>query len=174
LGKIYKSLKAGVDEEAEDHDMRRRVAEAKAPLMHHGGAGSEDDWRIHLYNQERMLSSQEQITTVLQNLLANQQDLHELAVKLNGHLDSLSETLKQTSKTTSGLVNGVIKVPVAMIVVVAASWAFLYAHEISENTWLIMLGVAVFPWLGDSISAIWRMVRGGSAVRGQTGERSEP
>jgi hypothetical protein len=49
---------------------------------------------------------------------------------------------------------GLMKVPVAVIVVGVASWAFLYAHKIEETTWLIMLGVAVFPWLGDSISAV--------------------
>lgn len=157
-----------MDEEVQGREFRRgRVAEAKAPEIQAGGTA--DEWRIHLYNQERVLANQEEITMVLKNLLANQQDLHELAIKLNGHLDQLTETLEQTSKTTSGLVAGVIKVPIAMIVVVAASWAFLYAHEISENTWLIMLGVAVFPWLGESITAIWRLVRGGPA-RGQTGD----
>jgi hypothetical protein len=153
-----------MDEEVQGRALRRgKVQEARAPLIQSGG--TEDEWRIHLYNQERLLSNQEEITTVLKNLLANQQDLHDLATKLNGHLDELSAILQQTSKTTSGLVAGVIKVPIAMMVVVAASWAFLYAHEITETTWLIMLGVAVFPWLGESITAVWRLVRGSPEVQ---------
>jgi hypothetical protein len=36
----------------------------------------------------------------------------------------------------------------------------LYEPQVSANTWLIMLGVAVFPWLGDSITAIGNIVRG--------------
>jgi hypothetical protein len=117
-----------------------------------------DDWRVHLYNQERMLSSQEEISTVLRNLLENQQNLRELAVKLHVNLDELTGTLQQTAKTTSGLVGGVIKVPIAMTVVGVASWAFLYENQISETTWLIMLGVAVFPWLGESITAVAKLV----------------
>jgi hypothetical protein len=152
-----------VNEDVQGHEMRRRVGEAKVPTMHQG-AGTEDDWRIHLYNQERMLASQEEITEVLKSLLEQQHQMGDLAIKLDGHLNALAATMRETSKTTSGLVAGVIKVPIAMIVVVAASWAFLYAHEISENTWLIMLGVAVFPWLGESITAIWRLIRGGTGV----------
>jgi hypothetical protein len=152
-----------MDEDVQGYEMRRRVGEAKVPTMHQG-AGTEDDWRIHLYNQERMLASQEEITEVLKSLLQQQNQMGDLATKLDGHLNALAATMRETSKATSGLVAGVIKVPIAMIVVVAASWAFLYAHEISENTWLIMLGVAVFPWLGESITAIWKLIRGGTGV----------
>jgi hypothetical protein len=56
---------------------------------------------------------------------------------------------------------GLMKIPVAVVVVGAASWAFLYEGKIGERTWLVMLGVAVFPWLGDSISAIGKIIRGG-------------
>lgn len=98
-----------------------------------------------------------------------------LAEKLSEHLDGLRETMHESSKATSGLVSGVIKVPIAMAVVGAASWAFMYAKEISENTWLIIMGVAVFPWLGDSITAIMKLfgVRrdsGNGPARGQTGD----
>ncbi len=51
-----------------------------------------------------------------------------------------------------------MKVPVAVVVIAVASWAFLYAHKISEHTWLIMLGISVFPWLGDSMSGIAKLV----------------
>jgi hypothetical protein len=143
------------------------VNEAKAPSFK--SQADSEDWRQHLYNQERMLSSQDQLVGVLEKLLEQQEQMGQMAAKLDVHLNLVSKAMDQSSKATSGLVAGVIKVPIAMIVVVAASWAFLYAHEISENTWLIMLGVAVFPWLGDSITAIWRLIRGGPA-RGQTGD----
>jgi hypothetical protein len=134
--------------------------EARAPAFRSQTAT--EDWRQHLYNQERMLSTQDELVGVLRQLLEQQEQMGEMAMKLDTHLNLVSKAMDQSSKATSGLVAGVIKVPIAMIVVVAASWAFLYAHEISENTWLIMLGVAVFPWLGDSITAIWRLVRGGA------------
>jgi hypothetical protein len=130
---------------------------------------SSEDWRQHLYNQERMLSTQDQLVDVLEKLLKQQEQMGQMAAKLDVHLNLVSKAMDESSKATSGFVAGVIKVPIAMAVVVAASWAFMYAKEISENTWLIMLGVAVFPWLGESITAIWRLIRGGPD-RVQTGD----
>lgn len=129
--------------------------DAKVPAFR--SQSDSDDWRQHLYNQERMLEGQEQMRVVLENLLENQRQMAQLAKELRASLDVLTDTMHESMKTTSGLVAGVIKVPIAMIVVVAASWAFLYAHEITETTWLIMLAVAVFPWLGESITAITRL-----------------
>ena len=139
--------------------MNEAPPEVKAPPMTMAGSG-DDDWRIHLYNQERMLVSQEQITDVLQRLLDQQREMAEMAAKLNMTLGDVSQTMEASTKATSGLVGQMIKVPIAMTVVGASSWAFMYAKAISEHTWLIIMGVAVFPWLGDSISAISKLIRG--------------
>lgn len=136
--------------------------DAKVPAFR--SHSDSDDWRQHLYNQERMLEGQEQMKVVLESLLANQRQMAELAKELRASLDVLSDTMRESMKTTSGLVAGVIKVPIAMAVVAVASWAFMYAKEITEMTWLIMLGVAVFPWLGESITAIMKLL----GVRQQT------
>lgn len=133
-------------------------SDAKAPPFK--SQSDSEDWRQHLYNQERMLESQEQLVAVLDKLLNAQQQMAQLAIKLDAHLHLVSQAMDASSKATSGLVAGVIKVPIAMIVVVAASWAFMYAKEITETTWLIMLGVAVFPWLGESITAVSKLLRG--------------
>ena len=121
-----------------DNTGASEVSEVKAPPI-----------RIHdeaLYNQEKII-------TILEKLLGQQHDMAEIAAQLN-------ETMAASTKATSGLVSQMIKVPIAMAVVGASSWAFLYAKAISENTWLIIMGVAVFPWLGDSISAIAKLIRG--------------
>jgi hypothetical protein len=144
--------------------------DAKAPSFK--SQSDTGDWRQHLFNQERMLESQDHLVDVLQKLLEQQEQMGRMAEKLDVHLNLVSKAMDESSKATSGLVAGVVKVPIAMAVVVAASWAFMYAKEISENTWLIMLGVAVFPWLGESITAIWRLIRGGGngPARGQQNE----
>jgi hypothetical protein len=129
--------------------------EAKAPLMRE--ESNEDAWRILHYNQERVISNQERMADLLSSLLDQQRKMGELAIKLDEHLEISSATMRESIKSTSGLITSIIKVPIAMVVVGASSWAFLYAHEISENTWLIILAVAVFPWLGDSITAITRL-----------------
>lgn len=143
------------------------MSDAKAPLFK--SQSDSDDWRQHLYNQERMLESQDQLVGVLGKLLEQQEQMGQMAAKLDVHLNLVSKAMDESSKATSGLVAGVIKVPIAMIVVVAASWAFMYAKEITETTWLIMLGVAVFPWLGESITAISKLLRGNGA-RGRQNE----
>ena len=132
-------------------------------------SSGDDDWRIHLYNQERMLAAQEQITGVLEKLLDQQRSIGGLAIKLDEHLEMSTKTMQDSTKATSGLVQSIIKVPVACVIVGAASWAFIHAHEISEHTWLIIMGVAVFPWLGDSITAIAKIIRGGGVKNGAAG-----
>jgi hypothetical protein len=126
---------------------------------HSSGAGAgvgDEDWRIHLYNQERMLVSQEQITDVLQRLLDQQRSLGELSVKLNAHLDAVAQATHEATKATKGLVAGIIKVPVVIVMIGIASWAF-YLKFISEHTWLLILAVAVFPYVGESITAIAKL-----------------
>jgi hypothetical protein len=135
--------------------MNGPLAEAKAPPMK--SAPSDDDWRVHLYNQERVISNQDRIAETMDKLLEQQRKMGELAIKLDEHLEISSMTMRESIKSTSGLITSIIKVPIAMVVVGAASWAFMYMNEISENTWLIILAVAVFPWLGDSITAITKL-----------------
>ena len=93
--------------------------------------------------------------------LKNQIEMVEALKILNHGLDQLHTDLEKASEKLEvavtklgGAMWGLLKVPVACVIVGAASWAFLYAKAINEHTWIIIMGVAVFPWLGDSISAI--------------------
>jgi hypothetical protein len=73
------------------------------------------------------------------------------------------------------MVNSLMKIPIAIVVMTAASFAFLYMKEISETTWLVIMGVAVFPWLGDSIEAVMKLVgiRQGSKNAGSQSNHGE-
>jgi hypothetical protein len=150
--------------------------EAKAPKFN--VRSEDDDWGTHLYNQDRMIVQQDEILGMQRRLvealekvaspertrkveegqLSMVEAVNTLSVEMraaNGQLETAVSKLASTFL-------GVLKVPVAVVVVGAASWAYLYAGKISEHTWLLMLGVAVFPWLGDSISAVGKIVRGGN------------
>lgn len=88
-----------------------------------------------------------------------------MVVAVNGLSSKMDSAVEQLSAGVSKLSStfwGMMKIPVAVVVVTAASWAFLYAEKITERTWLIMVAVSVFPWLGDSLSAIGRIIRGGN------------
>ena len=148
--------------------------DVKAPAFRSESAN--DDWRLHLFNQERMIEQQRDLLDMQKRLIDAMEKVaspervrgvEEGQARMVAAVNSLNEEMKtangQLELAVTKLASafwGLMKVPVAVVVVGVASWAFLYAHKIEETTWLIMLGVAVFPWLGDSISAIGKIVRG--------------
>ena len=148
--------------------------DVKAPAFRSESAS--DDWRQHLFNQERMIEQQRDLLDLQKRVIDAMEKVaspervrgvEEGQARMVAAVNSLNEEMKTANEQLGAAVTklasafwGLMKVPVAVIVVGVASWAFLYEHKIGENTWLIMLGVAVFPWLGDSISAIGKIVRG--------------
>lgn len=92
-------------------------------------------------------------------------------------VDTLNERMEQTGKrleTAVASLNsafwGVLKVPVACVLIGAASWAYLYSKVISENTWMIMMAIAAFPFFGDSITAVFKifgLARGSQSNNGE-------
>src|SRR4029077_12077948 len=145
--------------------------DVKAPA--YKSESDDEDWRTFLYNQERMINQQgellemqrrlveamekvaspERVKGVEQGQLKMVEAVNLLSLKMETANDQLELAVTKLASAFWGL----MKVPVAVVVVGVASWAFLYTHKIGENTWLVMLGVAVFPWLGDSITAITKL-----------------
>ena len=141
----------------------------------------EQDWRTHLYNQERIIEQQGELLEVQKRLVEAMEKVaspertrkfEEGQVEMTNAVTNLSVKMATANEQLGLAVHklattfwGVLKVPVAMVVVGAASWAFLYEGKISERTWLIMLAVAVFPWLGDSLTAIGSLFGMGKGTR---------
>jgi hypothetical protein len=88
----------------------------------------------------------------------NQEAMNAGMQALNMMMDRAIEQLGASVSKASSTVNSLMKIPIAIVVMTAASFAFLYMKEISETTWLVIMGVAVFPWLGDSIEAVMKLV----------------
>lgn len=114
-----------------------------------------------------ILSSEETMEQMRTMIVQQAFISHELG-KLNESMEGAGQKLEAAVVKLSSAFWNLMKVPVACMVVGVASWAFLYEQKISENTWLLMLGVAVFPWLGDSISAIARIFGVGRHGNGGT------
>lgn len=146
--------------------------EAKAPKFK---VRSEDeDWSTHLYNQERMINQQDELIVLHKNLIVSlekvaspervrgveegQEKMTTAVNNLSGKMDDAVAQLSEAVHKLSSTFWSLMKIPVAVIVVAAASWAFLYAEKITERTWLIMLAIAVFPWLSDGIYAILSVI----------------
>jgi hypothetical protein len=129
-----------------------------------------DDWRLHLLNQERMIAQHRDLLDMQRRLIdalekvaspdrvrgveEGQRHMVDAVNALSERMETANDQLEMAVTKLASAFWGLMKVPVAVVVVGVASWAFLFMHKISETTWLLMLGVAVFPWLGDSISAV--------------------
>ena len=127
------------------------------------------DIQAGMLEQLKLLTSEENLergrTIVVQQALL----IHSV--------DTLNERMEQTGKrleTAVASLNsafwGVLKVPVACVLIGAASWAYLYSKVISETSWLAMMAVAAFPFFGDSITAIAKIfgiARGSQSNNGE-------
>ena len=80
----------------------------------------------------------------------------EAAKLLAGDIDNARARLDVSMGKLSNSIMSIVSVPIAVILVSAAS-IFFYFKFISETTWLILLGVACFRYLGDSITAIAKL-----------------
>lgn len=106
---------------------------------------------VMIENQKQMINELRKIAGPAEKVIANQ-------AAMTAGLEKMAENLATSVNKVSGLVSGLMKIPIAIVVMTAASFAFLYMNEISETTWLIIMGVAVFPWLGESIEAMMKLV----------------
>jgi hypothetical protein len=111
-----------------------------------------------ILNQKEMvkylaiLASDEAIAR--ERAVVEQQVLMSHAIeKLHSQIQEATQAIQQANEKWRGIFLGLMKIPICVVIGGAASWAFI-EERISENTWLIILAVAVFPWVGDSISAV--------------------
>jgi hypothetical protein len=100
---------------------------------------SEDTDKV-LANQAKFITQQEAVITSLKLLI-------EEIAKLEVQMTKLSASIMS-----------IIQVPIAVVLVGVASWAFFFKY-ISEWTWLMLIAVALFRYLGDSITAVVNLVR---------------
>lgn len=152
--------------------MDRSPGEANVPPYR--SESDNEDWRTFLYNQERLieqagelLDAQRRVVDAMERVASpertrkveeGQQKMVEAVDRLSEKMATANGQLELAVSKLASTFLGMMKIPVAVIVVGVASWAFLYAHKIEETTWLIMLGVAVFPWLGDSVTAVAKLI----------------
>ena len=153
------------------------MTEVKVPPFR----SEEQDWRSHLHNQERMIEQQGELLEVQKRLVEALEKVAspervrgveegqvEMTKAVNGLSEKMDSAVEQLSAGVIKLSStfwGMMKIPVAVVVVTAASWAFLYAEKIRERTWLIMITISVFPWLGDSLTAISALFGIGRATK---------
>jgi hypothetical protein len=129
------------------------------------------DWQTEaLKNQAEMvaylkiLSDEEQIERAKTVIVQQAMMIHEIN-NLHQAILRATENLRLANEKISAAFWNLMKVPIACMVIGVASWAYLYSKVISEHTWLLMLAIAVFPWLGDSITAVTKIFRSSGNAR---------
>jgi hypothetical protein len=75
---------------------------------------------------------------------------------LTAHIDTAREQLELAVGKLSTTMMGIFQVPIAVVIMGVASWAFFFKY-IGEYTWLMILAVAAFRYLGDSITSIVKL-----------------
>lgn len=83
-------------------------------------------------------------------------EMTEATKHLTSDLEHARNRLDLTVSKLSGSITSMVSVPIAITLVSAAS-VFFYFKFISETTWLILLAVSLFRYLGDSITAIAKL-----------------
>jgi hypothetical protein len=141
------------------------------------------DWSLIASNQITMISQQaamlerhQEIINELRNLsdvearhevVKNQILLVETVNDLSVHIDKAREELELAVGKLSTTMMGIWQVPIAIVIILSASFLF-YLKYIEEWTWLLILAVACFRYLGDSISGVAKLARG---IRSGEGEK---
>ena len=117
------------------------------------------DIQSGILEQLKLITAEENLDRG-KTIVVQQSMLIHAVTELTDTMKSVAERYEVTIQRLNAAFMSLIKVPIAVTIIGAASWAYLYSKVISENTWLIMMAVAAFPWIGESITAVAKLIRG--------------
>jgi hypothetical protein len=130
------------------------------------------DIQSGMLEQLKLLTSEENLERG-RTIIVQQSMLIAAVNDLTDTMKSVAERYETTIQRLNVAFMSLIKVPIACMIIGAASWAYLYSKVISENTWLLMMAIAAFPWLGESISAIAKIFGLGRSGTGNGGSKDK-
>ena len=120
---------------------------------------AEPDWGTFIQQQQQMVDALNKIagaTSERLMIIKSVNEMTEATRALVVDLEHARNRLDLSVTKLSGSITSMVSVPVAITLVVAAS-IFFYFKFITETTWLILLAVSLFRYLGDSITAIAKL-----------------
>jgi hypothetical protein len=122
---------------------------------------------IIVKHQLKMIEAVDHLSDHMSQTSGNQIKIVESLNTLTAHIDTAREQLEIAVGKLSTTMMGIFQVPIAIVIMGVASWAFFFRY-IEEYTWLIILAVAAFRYLGDSITAIAKLFGLSKPNNGQT------
>ena len=131
-------------------------------------AEPEEDWTLADWNlvAQTIIKQQQQMIDAINKaagatserlmIIKAINEMTEATKLLCSDLEHARSRLDVAVTRLSSSITSMVSVPIAIALVVAASM-FFYFKYISETTWLILLAVSLFRYLGDSITAIAKL-----------------
>jgi hypothetical protein len=143
--------------------------DAKAPKFKMGledehARPIEPDWTVVVSNQITEIT---QNTRIIDNQLIMIEQLRKTVelwdaayARQSTMVDAIKALAEQMDKARAELrstMMSIVQVPITVIIIAGASWLF-YLKYIEEYTWIIIMAVAAFRYLGDSISGVIKLL----------------
>ena len=122
-------------------------------------SGDEEKTDSIIDRQKEMLEMLQRLTAASSERLMIVKAINEMTEVTKSlviDLEHARNRLDVSVSKLSGSITSMVSVPIAIALVVAASM-FFYFKYISETTWLVLLAVSLFRYLGDSITAIAKL-----------------
>jgi hypothetical protein len=101
-------------------------------------------------NQLIMIEEMRKIIELWDTITKRQSTMVDAIGKLSLEMDKARLELRSTMMS-------IVQVPITVIIIAGASWLF-YLKYIEEYTWIIIMAVAAFRYLGDSISGVIKLL----------------
>lgn len=150
--------------------------DAKAPKFEMEMEGViHPDWTVVVSNQlteitqnTAIIENQKQMIAELQKIIELWNAITARQATMISAIGGLSVEMEKARTELRSTMMSIIQVPITVVIIASVSWLF-YLKYIEEYTWLVIMAVAAFRYLGDSISGVVKLI----GFR-QSGERSEP
>jgi hypothetical protein len=143
--------------------------EAKAPRFKMGledehARSIEPDWTVVVSNQ---LTEITQNTRIIDNQLIMIEEMRKIielwdaiTKRQSTMVDAIGKLSLEMDKARLELrstMMSIVQVPITVIIIAGASWLF-YLKYIEEWTWVAIMAVASFRYLGDSITSVVKLL----------------
>jgi hypothetical protein len=121
------------------------------------------DWTVVVSNQlteitqnSAIIENQKQMIVELQKIIELWNEITKRQSTMVEAIKILADEMEKARTELRGTMMSIIQVPITVIIMAGASWLF-YLKYIEEWTWVAIMAVASFRYLGDSITSVVKL-----------------
>lgn len=122
------------------------------------------DWTVVVSNQlteitqnAAIIENQKQMIAELQKIIELWNAITVRQATMISAIGGLSVEIEKARTELRSTMMSIIQVPITVVIIAAVSWLF-YLKYIEEYTWLVIMAVAAFRYLGDSINGVVKLI----------------